>query len=148
MGWFFLQEGVKELNNNIQNRWTYFRKKYTFAKFLGFFAYDYYLYHLKNWVYSKAVKTEKRGDLYLVSYHIGTGEYQFPISRQRKLTFIKDIYTGEDQRSVKAEVMPLTGYARDFHRIQITPKDLGYTDLTFVFSKGEKVFHENDLIIL
>jgi hypothetical protein len=90
----------------------------------------------------------RRGRNFIVNYSIGMSEYSLLLPRVRRNNRVGDV-ADADGKSVMADIARFLGPADDFHGRKVTPRDLGYPWLHFVFIDGsERAWEEDEVIEL
>jgi hypothetical protein len=84
---------------------------------------------------------------YIINYPIGVNWYKIIVPRKR-FPFILHSVVDVAGNDITQNIIPFMGPGHDFHGMKITPKLIGYKELTFTFGLPEiKItFDENDII--
>lgn len=96
-----------------------------------------------NYVSKKLIETHHR--YYIIHYPRGVRWYKMIIPRKRGPCKITQITN--NTRDVTCDVLQFMGPSHTFHGIRVTPKMLGYTQLSFHFLDSTVLsFEESDII--
>lgn len=91
-------------------------------------------------------------NIYYVSYYKNHTLYKIPIKNNKKV-FKNIIVFDQNNKDITQEVKPFLGFNYDFHKLLLTPKDIGYPLLKFYISSPieedqELIFKENDIMTI
>lgn len=109
-----------------------------------------YMHWIKKFVANQSAKylIEMHHKYYIVNYPYGVKWYKIIIPRKRGPCPFEYIYD-ENETDVTESVLTFMGPSFDFHKLPITPKQMGYESLTFVLEDdSEKKFMQNDTIFI
>jgi hypothetical protein len=117
---------------------------------LVFSSYNYIILYINKLFNTVPVKLT--GDLYYIDYVYEGNKYRivFPIKKFNDINIVKVISPFNDN----LEIMKYLGPNNDFHRCKLTPKDIGYKNISITYFKDEelttitKTFSEDQVLSL
>lgn len=140
-----------ELRNSVQTFHPEYNKIKLYKETVKLVFYKYKEEFLQK-KFGIVSECNKNGNnIYYVSYYKNYTLYKIPIRNHKKQ--IKNIIVfDQNDQDITQEVKPFMGFNYDFHRISLTPNDIGYEKLKFcITSEGNEEefnFYKNDIMML
>lgn len=130
-----------DLRNSVQNFHPEYNKIKLYKETLKLVFYKY----KEEYLQKKFGIVSEHKNIYYVSYYKNHTLYKIPIKNNKKIVK-KIIVFDQNNKDITQEIKSFMGFNYDFHRLPISPNDIGYDQLKFYVDNQELIFNKNEIM--